>query len=294
MTKGLFTTHLVTVTLPKGIKDFYIIPFGCVHYGCSLHAKEEFDKFCQWACENLSNTYFIGMGDYFDMISGSERRAMLGGQLHETTVQALEAYWEDLCEDFVNKTAFAWGRLWGLVEGNHYGELSGGITTTQFTCQKYNHHLQDTPGHRVKYLGASSLIRVRVKMSGSLRYHFDIFAHHGRGAARTIGGSFNTVEQMARVADANIYLMGHDHRKGSVPDCKLQLITNNKEGKVYVGDRPILYVRTGSFLKGYIEDQSSYVVPRAYRPLQLGVVKILVKSKRNERGGTDFELEATA
>jgi hypothetical protein len=283
----------VTLPVAKETRQITLVPVGCIHYGCALHATEEFDKFCAWAATQ-DDIYFIGMGDYFDSVSASERLVFAGSQLHDTTKRSLEEWWEALVEEFVEKTRFMWGRTIGLVEGNHFANISGGFTTTEIMCQKYNGLLKDTPGVRCQYLGASAFIRIQLKMSNVKRASVDIFCHHGRGAARTSGGSINTVEQMAAIADANIYLMGHDHKKMSVPDCKLRLVCDSKNSTLMVKDRPILYVRTGSFLKAYEPDQRSYAVRRGYRPLQLGVTKITIGLERNQQGGWEPHLEGTA
>lgn len=279
--------------MPKETRQITLVPVGCVHYGCALHAAEEFDLFCRWAAAQ-KDTYFIGMGDYFDQLSASERIALANPNFHESTKQTLEAGWEILVNEFVAKTRFMWGRTIGLVEGNHFANISGGFTTTEIMCQKYNAHLKDTPGIRCQYLGASAAIHIQLKHGNKRRAFVNVFCHHGRGAARTTGGSINTVEQMAAIADANIYLMGHDHKKGSMPDCKLRFVPDSRNNTLLVKDRPILYVRTGSFLKTYVDGARSYGVKRNYRPLQLGVTKITIGLCRNRQGGWEATLEGTA
>jgi hypothetical protein len=290
---NLFTTRLVTLKVPTDTKEIQLIPLGDIHYGCSTHAAEEFDEFCAWAATQR-DTYYLGMGDYFDMLSGSERAVFASSSLHDTTRWTIEEWWEDLVHEFIAKTPFMHGRVIGLMEGNHFANMSCGFTTTQLMVQEYNKHLRDTPGIRCEYLGVNSMIRIQLKYGGTHRCSVDVFAHHGRGAARTSGGSINTVEQMAAVADANIYLMGHDHKKMSIPDCKLRPVVDAKNRTLMIKDRPILYVRTGSFLKGYEPDRANYIVSRGYRPLQLGVVRIHIKLRRNSMDGWEPELEATA
>jgi hypothetical protein len=121
------------------------------------------------------------------------------------------------------------------------------------------------------YLGCSSFIRLSCRHIGH-HASIDIWAHHGKGAARLIGGSLNTVQAMSEQAESHIFLMGHDHRKSLGMTSKLTLSGNGQSLRLV--DKKQVYARTGSFLRGYVPNKVSYVADRNLNPTDLGVIKI--------------------
>lgn len=299
-TPGIFQTHSVTIRIKSLGEPIQLVPFGDVHWKSPLHAHDIFNEFCEWGARQ-TNTYFLGMGDYVDAVSTSERAHLQSAKMHSDTITTLEDVWCDWADEFVEKTAFMRGRLIGLLEGNHYGDLTGGITTTQHMVTEYA-HVRNKSGRKVrvdgmkpKYLGTQAFIRLKLIYNKNSQFTLDVFAHHGKGRGQTLGGQFNNVEHMARVADANIYIMGHSHSKGALPDQKIKL--ESWKSGLHVGTREVLLVRSGSFLKGFKEGKRSYVVDAAYRPLSLGWVTIrLIPTRTRMSSGSrkyHIRMEAT-
>lgn len=265
-TNGVFTIHIHDVLFEKYGKPIYLFPWGDLHRYTEHCAEDKWFEFLD-RVKKKKNTYFLGMGDYDDMLSASERNSIKSIDVHESTGKDLEKLFKQRIDNLCKEIDFMKGKLIGLVEGNHFAELSSGITTTQRMCETLD----------CKYLGASSIIRLRFIKTGEMkggearcRNSLDIFVHHGRGASRTCGGSINSVEKMCRIAEADIYLMGHDHQKTVTFINRLKLTP----GTPTLDNRKILLGRTGSFLKGYIEDKPSYVVDALYPPTDLGTLKI--------------------
>jgi hypothetical protein len=180
------------------------------------------------------------------------------------------------CDEFYKQISFMRGKTLGMLEGNHFYRFQNGMTSTQYLCQKLN----------CKYLGATGFIRLRFKTSiGNHKTKVDIFVHHGKGASRLVGGSLNTVQQMSECAEADIFLMGHDHKKSIGMSSRLTL-TDGRTG-LHLKEKKVLYARTGSFLKGYDEGKPSYVAKSLLNPTDLGTVKIELTPKRtvSERNG---------
>jgi hypothetical protein len=109
----------------------------------------------------------------------------------------------------------------------------------------------------------------------------EVWAHHGKGAARLPGGSINRVVQMSEQAEADIYMMGHDHKRSATPGVRL-VRTHTKMGAT-VSHRSQFFLRTGSFYKGYEDGVSNYAVDANMNPNQLGVVKLLITPHRPGR-----------
>ena len=95
-----------------------------------------------------------------------------------------------------------------------------------------------------------------------------------------LGGSVNSVQHMSEIAEADIYLSGHDHKKWLALKSKLTLTDGC--GVLRLKHKKILLGRTGSFLKGYEPNEESYVAKAGMTPTDLGVIKIELTPKREQ------------
>jgi len=276
-TTGIFTIHQFTIPINNYNEPVYIIPFGDVHRDAPNHALDRWKEFLEWA-KKKPRCYFLGMGDYHDMNSTSERLILSDERLHESTKKTLSNMYQNECNRFVKEIGFMKGKLIGLLEGNHYGKFENGMTTSQEMCRQLG----------TAYLGVMSVIRLRFLSTkrGVTSRAVDMVAHHGKGAARLIGMSLNRVQQMAEAVEGDVYLMGHDHKKAVGMGTKVRIVgkNNNKEKPIRLENRKQIFVRTGSFLKGYVDGESSYVADMAGNPTDLGVVKLEFTMRRDQSG----------
>jgi len=264
-TTGLFTIHQVKIPLDALGLPVYLMPFGDIHRNAPNCHKDKWLEFLDWA-KHKGRCYFLGMGDYDDLASTSERMILSNKGLHDSTKKTLDDLYLTNTELLYNEIQFMQDNMIGLMEGNHYGEFINGTTTTQKLAELL----------KCKYLGVSTFIRLSFEYSGK-RTSLDVWAHHGKGNSRYLGGSLKRVEDMSALAEADIYLMGHDHKK-SVGYMD-RLVLKNGHGGITLHHRKQLMARTGSFLKGYEPDSVSYVADAAMNPTNLGVVKIELTPK---------------
>lgn len=275
-TSGIFTIHQYEIPVKKLNEPIYLFPFGDIHRSAPLCHVEKWLEFCKWA-HSKRDAYFLGMGDYDDLISSSERD-ILTGKVHDSTVKTLESMYMRYTERLAKEIKFMDGKLIGLLEGNHFARFSDGTTSTQRLCRILN----------TTYLGCSSFVRLSFHLptqTSHTRTSIDIWAHHGLGAARLVGGSINRVQQMGEIAEADILLMGHDHKKSVAMVNRLRLSSGN--GVVRLSHRKVLMARTGSFLRGYVPGEASYVTDKMLNPTDLGTVKIELTPKRDRTDGDD-------
>jgi hypothetical protein len=290
-TCGLFTTHRVELDVEHN-KPFKLIPFGDVHRDSRLHCSEYWNRFLEYA-KQQTNAVFLGMGDYSDGCSTSERIALrqVEDRLHEDTKADMEANYRGTADTLFEELKFMRGRCLGLLGGNHYFQFSDGDTTDHVLAAKLG----------AKFLGVCSFIRLSLRFKGreSSRRSIDILAHHGLGGGRLAGSTFNTVERMGAIADADIYLMGHDHNKGCIPGkTRLHLSsTGKKTAELNVVERVPWYGRTGSFLKAYEPGMPSYNVDAGRSPVSLGWIEFEITPFRDQRNKNDqitFQIRGTA
>lgn len=240
---------------------------------------DKWKEFLEWG-KAKPRCLFLGMGDYVDLASTSERDLLHNKHLHESTLKTLDNIYKKHADKFVKEIDFMRGKLIGLIEGNHYADLGNGTTTTQRMCDSMN----------TKYLGCMSVIRLTFKYHGS-KTSVDIVAHHGRGAGRMLGSSLNGVQKMAESVHGNIYLQGDDHRKLAGMTTKME-ITSGNNGDIMLKHKKQIFLRTGSFLDSHKDGHASYVVDANLNPTDLGVVKIELTPRRHRKEVQGKEVES--
>jgi len=90
---------------------------------------------------------------------------------------------------------------------------------------------------------------------------------------------------MVSNAEADIYLMGHDHQRNAGKVSRLHL-QHGRDG-LTLKDKTMILARTGSFLRGYMPDHQSYVVRGAMKPSDIGYLKIILTPLREKHGKID-------
>lgn len=270
-TTGLFTVTEFSWTSPRESDTVKLIPFGDVHRESDNFSCDYWERFLSYG-KSQKNAIFLGMGDYTDAISTSERQVISRG-LHDTTTKNLEAESKASVRRLGKELAFMRNRIIGLIGGNHYFDYRNGTTS--------DHYLAEVMDCR--YLGVASIIRLNLTFAHA-RFAVDIFAHHGKGGGgATPGATYNTLEKMLSAVDADIYLQGHDHRRGVISSTPRMRIMRH-QSKLIVRERTPWLGRTGSFLKAYEPGAASYIVDVLGSPASLGWIEFDISMTRSGRG----------
>lgn len=273
-----FTTHVYNMPMAKSGGIFKLIPIGDIHrdsHNCDVDGWKKFLKRAKE--EDDGNTMYIGLGDYNDFASYSERHKMKSARLHESTCIKMDKWAQKDVDALADEMEFMGSKMIGLIEGNHGWEFLDGDTDTD----KLSNRLL------CPNLGALSYVRINFQHKGETRAHINLFLSHGKGGGQLIGTSFNKVDKMREVCDdADIYIMGHDHKKGIIPVDVIGF-RSKRDGGIEMENKQKLLVRSGSFLKGYVENEESYVARALLRPASLGVVKVEIEIRRSQRNGGD-------
>jgi hypothetical protein len=279
---NVFTTTVYEWKIGSYSKEFHIIPIGDVHFDSPGHCRPTFKETVAHIkkLHNEGVEYRLyGMGDYIDQCSDSERSklARQGKEgLHESTHATLDRAANGAIKEYCDMLEFTKGKWIGFLQGNHYWRfLTGkyqelGKTSDQIIAEKLGG----------EWLGWASYNIVRLKYAKHTTC-FDIFASHGKGSGQLLGSPYNTVNKMKNVfPNADIYMMGHDHSRGVLPETTLEVTLNKKSGNPIVKDKTRLFCRTGSFLKGYEAGEPNYVVRALWSPSSIGHMEIVGKCKR--------------
>lgn len=285
-TDGVFRVKHVVLEKWKPGKTLHFVPFGDIHRDSPGFADEAWKKSkARWAkLASESDVLFFGMGDYLDSYSTSERMVIGDGRLHESTTKNLEMIARGKVSALAAELGFMRGKIAGLLGGNHYPQFADGTTGDQLLANKLG----------ASYLGACCAMRITFMLYKNNTINLDVFAHHGKGGGTTAGGRMNAVEKLEKVCDADIFLMGDNHARGCMPTGERLRLVKFPNG-LAVKAKPTWIGRTGSFLRGYVDGDSSYVVDAALPPANLGHIEFEITPVRIRDGGVDIiELEIGA
>lgn len=266
-TTGIFTVHRYEIPFKKYGEPIKLVPFGDVHRWAPLHAEKVWHKFID-RYKNDKSAYFLGMGDYLDEISTSERRAYLNADYHDSTIHNNEKYYRERAIRFAKEIGFMKGRIAGMCEGNHYFQFMDGLTSTNLMCQELE----------TQYLGVKTFLELILRKDEHHALRVVICCHHGEGGGRRASSSVAKLENMAHTHEADIILQGHDHRKNHV-ELSVIGITHAQRGKPNVIQKVRYCARTGGFLKGYVSNYASYIADANLPPNSLGNVEFHLTPK---------------
>lgn len=228
--------------------------------------------------QHPGRVFYLGLGDYDDLGSSSERMKLAHSNLHDTTYDSFDDYADKRTKDFADEISFMKGKTIGLIEGNHHYKFASGDTSTMRMCKYLN----------TKYLGGISIIRLDFLYKGSKtgkRLAVDIYAHHtsgARGGGRRSGSSLNNLEDMSHVWDCDITIAGHDHKMNAGFPVRMFLDKN-----MNIKQKDILMVRTGSFQKGWVSGKHGYVPTFNGKPNFLGCPVIRLTPTRLDHQGQE-------
>ena len=272
-TDGIFTIHNFNLRFAKYGVPINLSATGDWHYGSTNHDKGDFDRALEKS--HKEKAYLIGLGDYTDLMSTSERFNFSQAKLHDQTAVKIDAMVTETVTELAKKVKDAYeDRIIGLGGGNHYHVFQSGTTSDQLLCKLLE----------CKYTGACSLTRMVFDYDSnplsSLKY--DIATHHGLGGGRKPGTSINKLVDMANFINADALFMGHDHQRIATFLNRIELSQSGE-----IAQRRILIGRTGSFLKVYNEGEPSYAVDALYPPSDLGMLRFKIiptRTHKNENG----------
>lgn len=253
----------------KDAEDLKLAPVGDIQYGAASSDIDKLDRHIQYGIEH--GWSFLGMGDYLDHFSPSNRRALVAakGALYDSARELLDESVENRIYD-LSQTLQAPGQWLGLVQGDHAwefadGEHSDGKLARELGCD---------------FFGTSVMLKVKI---GECPVPLVIWATHGKGASINPTGKTNHLERMVRSFDADVYLMGHAHLKYGVPLDRFETVTKNK--KNYIVNRTKIIGITGSFMSGITNSvKGTYVEEAALAPVPTGGLLITAKPVKEEWG----------
>ena len=223
-------------------QEVYIAPLGDIQYtgraedisGGSLKAHLEY---CQ-----AREAYYVGTGDYVDMMSPSNRNRLRSADLYDNTQRTIEdtadALSSSLFNDFLAGTQ---GRWLGLVHGHHWADCGNGQTTDERLAV-----LLGAP-----YLGTCAGITLRFHGPGAESGALKLLVHHGTGGGQGAGSHLNKMEKfIAAFPGVDVFFMGHTTKLAVAP--LVGVDWNHCRGEAQMTHRTRYLVNAGGWSKAYV------------------------------------------
>ncbi len=238
------------------------------------------------------DAYFLGLGDYSDTMSPSNREAWAAARLYDSARDAMEQSAECTQEELEGILEATVGRWMGLLQGHHYFEYPDQSTTDTRLAA-----FLEAP-----FLGDSTIVHALLPGAGTnhgKRPMAKIWAAHGNGNGAP-GRALAKVEQtgMRITENADVYAMGHMHKVEATRVSRIGSLGGERGGQPYMTNRDIVLACTGSTLRGYVEGgrrggraQGSYVEKALLSPSSMGAVWVSFKPRISERGYTRLDID---
>jgi hypothetical protein len=255
--------ELVSHSIPAKVgQEILLMPVGDIQWSGRDNevAMNMLRRHIEWGVER--GAWFLGMGDYIDFMSPSNRARYEAAGLYDTTRKSVDDKAAALAEDLFEKALKpSRGRWLGLLEGHHYHTYRNGITSDQDLAERL-----DAP-----FLGACAFVRLMLSLgsNSNKRGSVVVWCHHGVGGGVTLGAPLNKLERLLTSWEADIYLIGHHHKKVAGPIDRIEPAWRGNRREATVVHRTKIIACTGSFLKGYAtEDGAASKVRRTTKGLE--------------------------
>ncbi len=279
----------ITIEDLKGYKlpwqPIQIFPLGDTHIGQQGTSDNEIKRF---VAEGLDRgAWFLGMGDYIDLATPSNRNFIRSANLYDVAREAFTEKAERLIEHYLLLTKGTEGKWIGLLHGHHYFEFEDGTTSDTRIAQAL----------KAPYLGTCAMINLCFARKGSST-SYKIFCHHGNGNGIMPYSPLTKLYHIMQGWEADCYLIGHQHKNPAM-----------KPPRMYMNDNPPyklickkkILAGTGGFFKGYMEGtkavgtnrpEGSYVEKELMSPVSLGGVRITITPiHKEDRDFIDHRVE---
>lgn len=215
---------------------------------------------------------FVGVGDYTDGISPSNRKVLAvsfrKGELYDTLHEAIDDAGRRQAREFMDIVAPTKGKWDFLQEGHHYWEYT--VNGTYRTTDSDIADFLECPN-----LGAgSAMVSYQFKTGAPLR----MYVRHGEGSGQSFAAPLNQLERQMRAFNAHIYLIAHHHKLVAAAAVKLD---EAPEAETMLAATDARLVAAGSWLRGFIPNENTYAEEGMLVPLATGAPIIYATHRKN-------------
>jgi hypothetical protein len=254
-------------------EEVKLAPVGDIQYGADTCNVEKLQRHIRYGIDN--GWTFLGMGDYLDHFSPSNRRTLLAAkstlydsarEIIDTAVRERVYELEQILAGDGEDTLAYWG---AMVGGDHTWQFEDGTTSDEELASQLGAPF------------AKGAVMLEIEVAGC-PLPLRVFATHGAGSSISMTGKTLHLERLMRSFEADIYLMGHSHLKYGVPVDRYESVVKGK--KKWLVNRTKILGITGSFMEGYVLGQTAYPEEKALAPIPTGGLLITGRPVKEEWG----------
>lgn len=258
--------------------EFIVVPVGDVHLGHAATDEVRLGNTFDYIAKT-PNAHWIGMGDYGDFVSRSDKRRFSVGALapwielgHVTDVVRVQR------DRFLSMSKPVAKKCLGFVEGNHEREVAKHYDRDVYAemVEALNEAGQHANTLKLGYTGWINLVFRREVGGPSTRKGgtstIQIKVHHGYGGGKSAGGKATNLQRLLHTCSADIVIVGHTHDVRWQPEGYEEF----SRGKVIHTTRHGIV--SGTYLRSTLPDGSpTYAEEAQYPPLGLADIKLVLR-----------------
>lgn len=241
----------------------YIVPLADLHEGARDADHQVSDGYIKWIAER------------------DNARTILNGDLMNCAwKESTPELWEDLITpdnayaNLLERLLPIKDKILMITRGGHEESIFRKVGV-DFSA-RLAHDLGDVP---YRPDGGMVCIQMAPGYDPKQACNFFGWATHGWGGARTIGAKVKKVEELAWAADADFYVLSHDHTQALH---RFQVVTPpsrmNKSAPTYFNIRRKVLINTGGFI-----EYSGYARRKGYVPSDLGTPRLRLEVRKDWR-----------
>jgi len=238
----------------------YLVPLSDLHIGSGGFPEENVAGYIEWILEH-DNAYTILNGDIINAATKDT-----AAELYDDLITPDKAYAKarDLLMPIKDRVLM-------ITRGNHEENIYKKVGVDFCARLAYDLGCED------KYQPDGGLCGIRLGLNNHHAMCW-IYAVHGWGGARTIGAKVKKAQDLALVADADIYVLSHDHtenvNRGNIMRPPRSRIKFDRPQYWNISRK--LFVNTGGFVP-----YTGYVRRKGYTPQDLGTPRIRIELKKS-------------
>ncbi len=246
--------------------DIYLVPLADLHIGDPQHLRSIVEKWTKKILETPG--YYCILGG--DLMDTATRTSV--GDVYSSTLTPMQQLQE--CVRLFKPLADA-GKILAVTTGNHEERISRqeGVDMTRLMCEQL--------GISDRYCETSLLLFIRVSSSGEgcekADCSYTVYINHGNGGGKRPGGKINSLEDYAKIVDADCYIVGHTHMPAAFrldffrPSSRYGMAIQSE--KVFINTASSLGYGGYGDRKGYSPASNQYPVVHFFRPQRLDMMR---------------------
>ncbi len=247
--------NVLVYELPTEIETLEIFPLSDLHYGDPSVDISAFDRFVNMILEQ-PNRYIINIGD----------------NINNNTKSSVGSVYDDICSPrkqkkwLVERLKPIKDRILVMMDGNHE------YRSTKDVDETISYNIADSLGIEGVYAEDEAVLKITFgkKYENGKPRCFTLYCTHGAGAGKRPGGYINNIEMLALSIDADIYVVGHAHKRMAYKNSFRRIDSHNN----VILQRERLFVVSSSWI-----DFSGYAARKMLVPSAKGSVPIILYSR---------------